>query len=73
MCGDFVGPPKYSARGIFFLAAGGCGAFLLAVEFGGVLFVDLFQGWSGKVGDLADYFVGVKAEFDAADVADGRV
>jgi hypothetical protein len=56
-----------------FAGAGGFGALLFEAEFFGVLFVDLFEGRGGVVGDLADHVVGVESEVDAACVADGGV
>jgi hypothetical protein len=71
MCGDFGGATEVFDQRIFLLGAGG--ALLLALEFIGVFFVDLFEGRGGVVGDLADHFVGMESELHAADVADGGV
>jgi hypothetical protein len=58
---------------VVFAGAGGFGALLVALEFVGVLFVDLFEGRGGVVGNFCDHFGLVNAELDAADVADGGV
>jgi hypothetical protein len=58
---------------VVFAGAGGFGALLVALEFVGVLFVDLFEGRGGVVGNFCDHFGRVNAELDAADVADGGV
>ena len=67
-------PPKYAARvgfsgaGDFFAGGGTAGS-----GGGFVWLVDVGRGLIGIVGDLADHFVLVEVEADAADVADGRV
>jgi hypothetical protein len=66
--GDFVGATEVFDQGIFFLGAGG--ALLLAAEFVGVFFVDLFGGRGWVVGDLSDHAAGVESEVNTADVAD---
>ena len=55
------------------LGALGLGAFFCAGFYDCLLFVDLLEGWGGVVGDFGDHVVGVLAELDAADVADGGV
>jgi hypothetical protein len=58
---------------VVFAGVAGFGALLLAAEFVGVFFVDLFEGRSRVVGDFCNHFGLVDSELDAADVADGGV
>ena len=47
---------------VVFAGVAGFGALLLAAEFVGVFFVDLFEGRGGVVGDFCDHAVGIEAE-----------
>ena len=58
---------------VFGAGALGVGSLFGARFCDGGFLVDLFEGRIGVVGDLADHFVGVQSELDAADVADGGV
>src|SRR5450631_4520675 len=55
------------------LGALGLGALFCAGFYDCLRFVDLLEGRGGVVGDFGDHVVGVLAELDAADVADGGV
>jgi hypothetical protein len=72
--GDFVGASEVLGQVGFSEAGDFCAGGWAACGGGGfVWFVDVGRGLVGVVGDLADHFVLVEIEADAADVADGGI